>query len=325
MKGLQQKSAHYKTSTADSIQKEEAGQEIIDDDVYESIPDESSSPAAFIHSKDGGSNQAADNNHARSMADLIRSIENLETAEADQMEQAIRDLWIVAADLGTPDKALDALEYFIMEHHDTDLIDLADSAIEDLQRALEIKESTQIHVDTSETDNDEDPTRTPGQIFSANSHDDSEAPISSEASAILQAQMEELSEQALFDSNASKRGDAIQAVSNFRNDAAVDILLDAADDPEPLNRYLAVQALWISAADGTQEQEDFIWHSLLQAQGDIDAQVADLATRAIKDLEQLELNFAEAEAAAETAVSFEPEHYFEDESPAGQMHGSDVR
>ncbi|MGD9008374.1 MAG: hypothetical protein PVG41_10640, partial [Desulfobacteraceae bacterium] len=46
MKGSQQKSAHYKTSTADSIQKEEAGQEIIDDDVYESIPDESSSPAA---------------------------------------------------------------------------------------------------------------------------------------------------------------------------------------------------------------------------------------------------------------------------------------
>jgi hypothetical protein len=255
------------------------------------------------------------------MAGLLKCIENLETAETNRMEQAIRDLWIVAADLGTPDEALNALEYFIMEHHDTDLIDLADSAIEDLLRVLELKDSPQIHVDTSEANNDEDQTRTPGQISLTNSHDDSEVPISSEASAVLLTQMEDLSEQALFDPDASKRSDAIQAVSNFRNDAAVDILIDAADDPEPMNRYLALQSLWISAADGTREQEDFIWHSLLQAQGDIDTQVAELATRALKDLEQLEQNFAEAEA----AVSFEPEFYSEDVSPADQMHDTDSR
>lgn len=321
MKGSSQKSARYKTSAADSIQEEGAGQEIIKDEVYGGIYDESSSPAAFIHLEDGGSNQSANNNHARSMADLVRSIENLEAVESNQMEQAIRDLWIVAADLGAPDKALDALEYFIMEHHNTDLIDLADSAIEDLQRVREIKESTPIHVDSSEANNDEDQTGTPGQISSANSYDDSEVPVSSEASAILQAQMEDLSDQALLDPDASKRGDAIQAVSNFRNDAAVDILMDAADDPEPLNRYLAVQALWISAADGPLEKKDFIWQALQQAQGDIDAQVADLANRALTDLDQLEQDPVKVEA--ETA--FGPEYYSEDVSPAVQMHETDGR
>lgn len=321
MKGSQEKSVRYKTSAADSLQKEDAGQEIINDEVYESIPDESSSPAAIIHSEDGGSNQSADNNHARSMADLVRSIENLEAAETNQMEQAIRDLWIVAADLGAPDEARDALESFIMEHHDTALIDLADSAIEDLQRVLENKESPQIHADASEANNDEDQSGTPGQISLANMHDDSEVPISSEVSEVLQAQMEDLSEQALFDPDVSKRADAIQALSNFRSGAAVDVLIDAADDPEPMNRYLALQSLWISAADGPLEEEDFMWHFLQQAQGDIDTQVAELAGRALKDLEQLEQNLAEAEP----AISFEPEHYSEGVSPAGQRHETDGR
>jgi hypothetical protein len=348
MEESQQRFIHLKKSTDDSIQEEEIEQEIINDEVYESRTDSggdpamllysedlgsspsadddsklggSDDPATFMYSEDEGLNQSADNNHARSMADLVRSIENLETAETNQMGQAIRDVWIIAADLDAPDEALETLEYFIMEHNDKELIDLANSAIEDLQRVLESKQGSQIQAGIAEGYDDEDQSGPSGQIALTNSHDDPKVPESSEVPAILQAQMEDLSEQALFDTDASKRGDAIQTLSNFRSDTAVDILIDAADDPEPMNRYLALQSLWISAADSPLGKDNLIWHSLQQAQDDMDTQVADLASKALKDLEQLEQNLAEAEA----AISFEPEHYSEDVSPAGQMHEPDSR
>lgn len=320
-KGSQQRFTNYKISAANHTLAEGNGREIVNDDIYKSNPDGGSDPAKFMYSEDGGLNLSPDNNQVRSMSDLVRSIDSLEVAETSQMEQAIRDLWIVAADMGAPDEALDALEYFIMEHYDVDLIELADSAIEDLLRVLEMEQNAQIHTYTSGDNEYEGRIEDPGQISLEELSEGFEGSEDEEISSILLAQMEDLSEQALIDPDALKRGDAIQGLSNFRNDEAVDTLIDAADDPEPLNRYLALQALWISAADGPLNKEDLIWHRMQQAEGDTDTQVADLAGRALKDLEQLEINFPGAEA----ATSIEQAHYSEDFLPASQMHELDGR
>ncbi len=320
-KGLQQQLSDYKIAAAGYAVEEREGQESVKDDVYNSNPDVSSDPAIFMYSEDGRLNQSPDNNQVRSMSDLVRSIEDLEVAETSQMEQAIRDLWIVAADLGAPDEALDTLEYFIMEHYDKNLIELADSAIEDLLRMLEMEQGAQVHTYTSEDNVYEGQTEDPCQISSAELSDGHEGSENGEVSSILLAKMEDLSEQALIDPDALKRGDAIQGLSNFRNDEAVDTLIEAADDPDPLNRYLALKALWISAADGPPEKEMFIWQRMQEAEGDTDVQIADLASRALKDLEQLEINFPEAEA----VTSIEQEHYSEDVLPASQTNELDAR
>jgi hypothetical protein len=314
-KGSQRRFTDSKISVADSSIEEGDGPGSINDEVHISGSGESSDPAIFTSSEDGGFNQVP------SMSDLVRSIENLEAAETFQMEQAIRDLWIVAADLGAPNEALDALEYFILEHNDADLIEMADSAIEDLLRVFEIGQDAPIITYASEDKENDSQIEDPCRISLAEFSDGLEGSENEEIFSIVQARMEDLGKRALTDPDASKRGDAIQALSNFRNDDAVGALIDTADDPEAMNRYRALQALWISAADGPLGKEDFIWHSLQQGQDDIDTQVADLATRALKDLEQLEQDLAEAEA----IISFEQEHYFKDVPPAGQMHETDGR
>jgi hypothetical protein len=96
----------------------------------------------------------------------------------------------------------------------------------------------------------------------------------------------ELAEAALYEQGSELRGDAIHAVGLRRNVDSVAVLLEVAThDPEPDNRYQALQSLWYSAADGLDE-DGTIRRTLEAALGD-DEDIADLAERALVDLAKL--------------------------------------
>ena len=97
----------------------------------------------------------------------------------------------------------------------------------------------------------------------------------------------ELAEAALSEWDPELRGDAVHAVGLRRNVDSVAVLIEVAtDDPEPDNRYQALQLLWYSAADGLDE-DGAIRRTLEAALGD-DEDIAELAEQALADLAKLE-------------------------------------
>jgi hypothetical protein len=238
---------------------------------------------------DAEKNLSAGDKTTRSMPQLFNLISDLQRVDETQMEQALRNLWIVAADLNAPNEALDALEDFIMYQNNEELSELALFILSDLQKIIEMENNALGQILATEQHHDE---------YNHNALDyeipdllDNSPGISlverNTLSDYLQDQIDDLNDQALFDPDPMHRKDAIQTVSNFRNEATLHILFSAADDPEPTNRFLALQALWFAAADGIGNRDD-IWHCLQQSQRDHDLNVAQLAERAIMDIEQLE-------------------------------------
>jgi hypothetical protein len=103
-----------------------------------------------------------------------------------------------------------------------------------------------------------------------------------------QAGWAEVAEAALTEPDDAKRGQAIHAIGNLRNAEAVALLSEVAtDDPDPGNRLEALQSLWYSAADGLDEDGE-IRRLLEAAQSDPDEDIAELAQRALADLDKLE-------------------------------------
>lgn len=99
---------------------------------------------------------------------------------------------------------------------------------------------------------------------------------------------EALTVTALEDPDPRKRGTAIGDVGLHRHDDAVTVLLEvAASESDPGNRYQALQSLWYSAADGLDRNGD-IRTTLEQAAQDPDPQIAEMAEKALKDLNALE-------------------------------------
>jgi len=97
----------------------------------------------------------------------------------------------------------------------------------------------------------------------------------------------ELAQAAVAEPDAELRGEAIQSVSVHRGPEAVAVLTEAAaGDPEPDNRLRALQSLWYAAADG-RDQEGEIKQVLEDARADPDPDIAELAQKALADIERL--------------------------------------
>jgi hypothetical protein len=98
----------------------------------------------------------------------------------------------------------------------------------------------------------------------------------------------EVVDAALTEPDDTKRGEAISTVGLYRNAEAVAVLAEAAvQDPDPGNRLEALQSLWYSAADGLDEDGE-IRRLLEAAQSDPDEDIAELARKALADLDKLE-------------------------------------
>ncbi len=93
----------------------------------------------------------------------------------------------------------------------------------------------------------------------------------------------ELSHQALYQADVQKRIDAVNTITLYRNDQAIETLLQATSDSEPAVRYLALQTLRYAVADGLDEDGRIV-AVLEQARLDYDQQVALLAERFVKEL-----------------------------------------
>jgi hypothetical protein len=97
----------------------------------------------------------------------------------------------------------------------------------------------------------------------------------------------ELARAAVAEPDAELRGEAIRSVSIYRGAEARAVLTEvAAGDPEPNNRIQALQSLWYAAADG-RDQEGEIKRVLDDARADPDPDIAELAQKAMADLERL--------------------------------------
>ncbi len=97
----------------------------------------------------------------------------------------------------------------------------------------------------------------------------------------------ELARAAVAEPDAELRGEAIRSVSVYRGAEAMAVLTEvAAGDPEPNNRIQALQSLWYAAADG-RDQEGEIKRILEDARVDHDPDIAELAKKAMADLDRL--------------------------------------
>ena len=97
----------------------------------------------------------------------------------------------------------------------------------------------------------------------------------------------ELAQAAVAEPDAELRGEAIRSVSVYRGAEAMAVLTEvAAGDPEPNNRIQALQSLWYAAADG-RDQEGEIKRILEDARADPDPDIAEVAKKAMADLDRL--------------------------------------
>jgi HEAT repeats len=96
----------------------------------------------------------------------------------------------------------------------------------------------------------------------------------------------EITQAAIAEPDPQLRGEAIQNLSLYGNTEAIAVLTEVSvADPDPNNREKAVQALWNSAADNL--DSDDLKSQLEKSRNDSDPFVAELATKAIADLEHL--------------------------------------
>jgi HEAT repeats len=96
----------------------------------------------------------------------------------------------------------------------------------------------------------------------------------------------EITQAAIAEPDPQLRGEAIQNLSLYGNTEAIALLTEVSvADPDPNNREKAVQALWNSAADNL--DSDDLKSQLEKSRNDSDPFVAELATKAIADLEHL--------------------------------------
>jgi HEAT repeats len=115
----------------------------------------------------------------------------------------------------------------------------------------------------------------------------SDEDIAKEAKANLPENWAEMKQAATAEPDPERRGEAIQSLSLYHNDEAVAVLTEASTiDPDPFNRAKAIQALWNSAADNM-DSGNGIKGLLHKAQRDPDPIVANLATKAVADLDRL--------------------------------------
>ena len=103
---------------------------------------------------------------------------------------------------------------------------------------------------------------------------------------VLPENWSEITQAAIAEPDPQLRGEAIQNLSLYGNKEAIAVLTQVSvADPDPNNREKAIQALWNSAADNP--DSDDLKNQLEKSQGDPDPFVAELATKAIVDLEHL--------------------------------------
>ncbi len=274
---------------AHSMLKDSSDQNTSYDNLHNTnvLADETAAPS--IESTDEDLIPSVDSLFDRSMADLKQCIANLGLAEHARLELAIYNLWVVAADLKAPEEALNALEVFISKQTDMKLIDLAEFALSDLHHLIEMNHT--IYLETAALHPGDDEAERDG--FDHDGMHDSESAsdhLHEESNFIsnrFHERISELNDQALFNPEPDHRKDAIHALSNVRDEATVDVLLSAANDPDPTNRYLALQALWFTAADDINDM-DVVLHYLQQAQNDSDSHVAEVAESALMDLEHID-------------------------------------
>jgi hypothetical protein len=96
-----------------------------------------------------------------------------------------------------------------------------------------------------------------------------------------------LASTALEEPDDELRGEAVQTVGLYRHDDAVAVLLKVAlSDQDPDIRFQAFQSLWYSAADGL-DTDGTIRETLEAATNDPDERIAELAKKAILDLDAL--------------------------------------
>lgn len=226
-----------------------------------------------------------------SQTEYIHSlITQIGQSNPDQKASLIQLLWIRAADMDDFSEAIMFLENLVRYDYDEQVVELAVHALEDLNRLQ--KKSAQSMLESS--------------LPVIQSKISINKPVTSvisehdiaitEAQGIYQQEIQGdedrlqiniLSEQALTAINETERRQAILALSQFRDNAAVDALLQTSDDLDARNRYLSVEALWYSAADGLDKDQQ-INLKLQLLINDADEKIAQLAKAALTDLNNLE-------------------------------------
>ncbi|NOY63177.1 MAG: hypothetical protein GXP10_08530 [Gammaproteobacteria bacterium] len=236
---------------------------------------------------------------------LDKLLAALNVAEGDDAKrEAIAALWRyvgdVSGDIGVPQRALTALDVASRDSSAA-VANEAARALADLQRFKQ-------RMDEGPTQ-DEIVLRPPTPVQNEPATDDAnpaqnkaiddpeyQIKLAEYEVAVQQrevAVVQRLTEQLQTAQSDEERVAALQALSIQRNDAGVNAWLEIANDVHVESRYQAVQSLWHSAADGL-DHDGRIAGALQQATLDSDERVAELAGRALADLENFKRTQEEA-------------------------------
>jgi len=261
-------------------------------------------PEGFYAGIDGvekkqAANSAPENDVLKQQTAPAPNKEELKQQRRAEILKKIRELWRTAADEGVPDAALYKLEAALNDP-DTEVARLAQQALEDLRRLKErIAAETEAVTDESYTadventgyDGETDTFATSETVMYAKGSEVEEYIDYSE-------EIDALASRIRFEPDEEKRSSAVHDLGLYRNEASVDLLTEVMMDTDTNVRYLALQSLWYSAADGL-DKDGEIKSILQQTVSDSDSRIADLARQALDDLENLE-----RQKAGETGESF---------------------
>jgi hypothetical protein len=200
------------------------------------------------------------------IADIITEIHNSRSSEKVQM---VRDLWLIAADMGMADDALETLEYLVQNDSDPAVVKMAAQAEKDLRRLIEMA-SRPIWLAQSSAAIEQE---TIGDRL-----DHSEATLDSNGQDL--SELDDLKSDAY--SNTTQRSHE----NGFAQKQALAELVATFDTSDPTGKVELIHQIWIFAADigvpdNVLESLEYI------AAYDPDDGVAEAARHAKKDLESL--------------------------------------
>jgi hypothetical protein len=217
-------------------------------------------------SSEGGKEILTASLNEKHIAGIIAEIHNSDSSKKVQM---VRDLWLIAADRGMPDDALQTLEYLVLNDTNPAVVGMAAQAEKDLRHLINMA-NQHLWLAESNTSIEQDAIQ--------DRRDSGEAIL--DPGDLDASELEDLQSDAYSDSAQSSHE------SEFDRKQELAELIAAAEASDPARKVELIHEMWILAADiGV---PDSVLESLeYMATYDPDDAVAEAARHAKKDLENL--------------------------------------
>ncbi|MGI9331715.1 MAG: hypothetical protein ACR2RL_01035 [Gammaproteobacteria bacterium] len=221
---------------------------------------------------------------------LEKRVAAFEEATPEHRTEALLDVWRYATDTRVPEPALDFMENVVLAELGSDLGKRARRALIDLERQwnqLAEEESAALSASASierSTQRSGEPSTDQASLRAAQAA----MAVAAEQARARADRLERLAALLRSDDDQVEHAKVINLIGlQARDDTTTSLLIEGTASPSTGARHESVRNLWFAAADG--HDDGRITDALERAAKDPDARVREIATRALADLEKLEV------------------------------------